>query len=85
MTRSCGARRELSATLVRSLRGPFEPPEPGAARIGWVISVNGRMLRRNGVALREAGEVVLVLVKGEESVEMPTGSGLRGPERGPRA
>ena len=41
------------------------------ARIGQVISVKGKMLRRNGIALNEANGMVRVLFKGDETTDMP--------------
>ncbi|MGH3193686.1 MAG: hypothetical protein ACRDOL_41800, partial [Streptosporangiaceae bacterium] len=50
----------------------LEPPDAGAARVGQVISVKGKMmLRRNGIVLHEGGGLVRVLIKGDETVDMP--------------
>jgi hypothetical protein len=50
----------------------MDRPDPGAARVGQVISVKGKLLRRNGIALRESAGTVLVLLKGDETLDLPT-------------
>jgi hypothetical protein len=69
--RACGAAAERSDSWCGRCGISLEPPHPGEARIGQVISVKGKMLRRNGIALQEAGGTVRVLIKGDETVDMP--------------
>lgn len=70
--RACGAGTEQGDSWCGQCGVPLEPPDPGAARIGQVISVKGKMmLRRNGIALQEATGMVQVLLKGDETVDMP--------------
>lgn len=69
--RACGSRtREGDSWCSRCGTG-LDAPDPGLPRVGKVVSVKGRMLRRNGIALRESDAAVAVLVKGDETVEMP--------------
>jgi hypothetical protein len=70
--RACGVRADAGDAWCCQCGVPLEPPHPGTARIGRVVPVKGRVLRRNGIALREAGGAVLVLVKGEETVQLST-------------
>lgn len=70
--RACGAAAEHGDSWCAQCGVPLEPPNPGAARIGQVISVKGKMmLRRNGIALQEGDGIVQVLLKGDETVDMP--------------
>lgn len=70
--RACGALANADDAWCGLCGVPLERPDPGTPRIGRVVSVKGRMLRRNGIVLRETSGSVVVLVKGDETVEMPT-------------
>jgi hypothetical protein len=50
-----------------------EPPVPGSARVGRVVSIKGKLGHRNGIVLDESGGTARVLVKGDEPVDMPAG------------
>ncbi len=69
--RACGAQAQRSDAWCSLCGVALDRPDPGAARVGQVISVKGKLLRRNGIALHEAGGTVLVLLKGDETVDMP--------------
>jgi hypothetical protein len=70
--RACGASANWGDSRCGRCGVPLEPPDPGAPRVGQVISVKGKMmLRRNGIALQEGGGLVRVLIKGDETVDMP--------------
>lgn len=69
--RACGANAERDDSWCGQCGVPLESPDAGAARIGQVISVRGKMMqRRNVIALREADGIVSVLVKGDETVDL---------------
>jgi hypothetical protein len=70
--RACGASANWGDSKCGRCGVPLEPPDPGAPRVGQVISVKGKMmLRRNGIALQEGGGLVRVLIKGDETVDLP--------------
>ena len=81
--RACGANANWGDSRCGRCGVPLEPPDPGAPRVGQVISVKGKMmLRRNGIALQEGGGLVRVLIKGDETVDMPVAEfDLAGPVR----
>jgi len=70
--RSCGESAASADVSCRHCGIPLEEPDPGGARIGQVASVKGKMmLRRNGIALQEADGMVRVLLRGDETTEIP--------------
>ncbi|WP_300608290.1 hypothetical protein [Trebonia sp.] len=69
--RACGARAERGDNCCGRCGTPLEPPYLGPTRIGRVVAVKGRLGHRNGVALQESADGVRILVKGDETAEMP--------------
>ncbi len=70
--RACGESGEPGDTRCRRCGSPAAGPDVGAVRAGTVISVKGRLMqRRNGIALHESDGIVCVLVRGDETVELP--------------
>lgn len=69
--RACGAQANDDAGRCAQCAAPLEPPDPGPDRIGRVVPVKGRLGSRNGIALGFSAAAAQVLVKGDETVEMP--------------
>lgn len=69
--RACGAQGNDGAVRCAQCAAPLDRPDSGSARIGRVVPVKGRLGSRNGIALGFSAATAQVLVKGDETVEMP--------------
>ncbi len=69
--RACGAQAGQEDKWCGRCGVALEAPNPGSVRIGRVVAVKGRLGHRNGISLQESPADVRILVKGDETVEMP--------------